>query len=58
MEFLPRINAGRIEHGKTVEILIEEDIEKAKILADGIETHNKERKELDQNITKESLVND
>tara|TARA_B100000674_G_scaffold57015_1_gene39709 strand:- start:14876 stop:16579 length:1704 start_codon:yes stop_codon:yes gene_type:complete len=54
----PRINAaGRIEHGKkAVEILIEEDIEKAKILADAIETHNQERKELDQNITKEALL--
>ena len=54
----PRINAaGRIEHGKrAVEILIEQDIEKARILADGIETYNKDRKELDQNITKEALL--
>ena len=53
----PRINAaGRIEHGKrAVEILIEKDIEKAKELAEGIETHNNERKELDQSITKEAL---
>lgn len=53
----PRINAaGRIEHGKrAVEILIEKDIEKAKELAEGIETHNNERKELDQRITKEAL---
>ena len=44
---------GRIEHGKrAVEILIEQDIEKARILVDGIETYNKDRKELDQNITK------
>ncbi|MAO71496.1 MAG: single-stranded-DNA-specific exonuclease RecJ [Flavobacteriales bacterium] len=54
----PRINAaGRIEHGKrAVEILIEQDIEKAKILAEGIENHNNDRKELDQNITKEALL--
>jgi len=53
----PRINAaGRIDHGKrAVEILIEKDTSKAKDLAEGIETHNKERKELDQNITKEAL---
>ena len=43
---------------KFVEILIEEDIEKARILADGIETYNKERKELDQNITKKLFVDD
>ena len=54
----PRINAaGRIEHGKiAVEILIEQDFEKAKILAEVIEAHNTERKELDQNITKEALL--
>ena len=54
----PRINAaGRIEHGKlAVEILIEQDFEKAKILAEGIENHNTDRKQLDQNITKEALL--
>ena len=54
----PRINAaGRIEHGKiAVEILIEQDFEKAKKLAEVIEAHNTERKELDQNITKEALL--
>ena len=53
----PRINAaGRIEHGKrAVEILIEEDTEKVKILADGIENYNLHRKELDKNITEEAL---
>ena len=53
----PRINAaGRIEHGKrAVEILIEEDTEKAKILAEGIENYNLHRKELDKNITEEAL---
>ena len=53
----PRINAaGRIEHGKrAVEILIEEDTEKVKILAEGIENYNLHRKELDKNITEEAL---
>ena len=53
----PRINAaGRIEHGKiAVQILVELDIDKARELAEVIENHNKERKELDQNITKEAL---
>jgi len=53
----PRINAaGRIEHGKiAVQILVESDIDKARELAEAIENHNKERKELDQNITKEAL---
>ena len=53
----PRINAaGRIEHGKrAVQLLIETNESKAKDFAEGIENHNKERKELDQNITKEAL---
>ena len=53
----PRINAaGRIEHGKrAVQLLIETNESKAKEFAEGIENHNKERKELDQNITKEAL---
>ena len=53
----PRINAaGRIEHGKrAVEILIEKDLTKAKQLAEGIESNNNQRKELDENITKEAL---
>ena len=53
----PRINAaGRINHGKlAVEILVENNIEKAIEFSEGIENHNIERKELDQNITKEAL---
>ena len=53
----PRINAaGRINHGKlAVEILVENNIEKAREFSEGIENHNIERKEIDQNITKEAL---
>ena len=53
----PRINAaGRIEHGKrAVQLLIETNESKAKDFAEGIENHNTERKELDQNITNEAL---
>ena len=53
----PRINAaGRMEHAKkAVEILVEEDYEKAKSFIEGIEANNKKRKELDQIITKEAL---
>ena len=53
----PRINAaGRIEHGKrAVQLLIETNERKAKDFAEGIENHNTERKELDQNITNEAL---
>ena len=53
----PRINAaGRIDHGKrAVQILVESNLDKARELSEGIENHNIERKELDQNITKEAL---
>jgi len=53
----PRINAaGRIDHGlRAVQILISTNENQAKKLAEGIENYNKERKELDQNITKEAL---
>ena len=53
----PRINAaGRIEHAKkAVEILVEEEYEKAKSLAVSIEKNNLTRRELDKNITKEAL---
>ena len=53
----PRINAaGRIDHGKrAVQILVESSLDKARELSEGIENHNIERKELDQNITKEAL---
>ena len=53
----PRINAaGRIEHAKkSVEILVEQDYDRAKLFADGIEENNKTRKDLDQSITKQAL---
>ena len=53
----PRINAaGRIEHAKkAVEILVEQDYDRAKSFADGIEENNKTRKDLDQSITKQAL---
>ena len=53
----PRINAaGRIGHAKkAVELLVEQDFDKAKVFASQIEKNNKERKELDQRITNEAL---
>ena len=53
----PRINAaGRIGHAKkAVEILVEQDFNKAKLFASKIEENNKVRKDLDQSITNEAL---
>ena len=53
----PRINAaGRIKHGNAaVELLTETNFEKALEFARDINQHNSERKELDQQITKEAL---
>ncbi|MEC7863755.1 MAG: single-stranded-DNA-specific exonuclease RecJ, partial [Bacteroidota bacterium] len=53
----PRINAaGRIEHAKkAVEILVEQDYDRAKSFAYSIEQNNKIRKDLDQKTTKEAL---
>ncbi|MCF6356547.1 MAG: single-stranded-DNA-specific exonuclease RecJ, partial [Draconibacterium sp.] len=53
----PRINAsGRIEHGKTsVQILVEEDEEKAKLIGDEIDSFNEIRKTLDRDITQDAL---
>ena len=53
----PRINAaGRIKHGNyAVELLTEMDFEAAITFAKDIENYNTERKDLDQNITKEAL---
>jgi single-stranded-DNA-specific exonuclease len=53
----PRINAaGRIEHAKkAVEILVEQDLDRAKKLASFIEENNVTRRNLDQHITKEAL---
>lgn len=54
----PRINAaGRIKHGNAaVELLTETNFEKAVRFAKAINEHNAERKELDQQITKEALL--
>lgn len=53
----PRINAaGRIEHAKkAVDILVEQDLDRAKKLASFIEENNVTRRNLDQSITKEAL---
>tara|TARA_B100000900_G_scaffold304104_1_gene262718 strand:- start:1062 stop:2753 length:1692 start_codon:yes stop_codon:yes gene_type:complete len=53
----PRINAaGRIEHGtKAVELMVQEDIEVAKVKAQEIHQYNLKRRALDQNITEEAL---
>ena len=53
----PRINAaGRIKHGNhAVELLTEFDFEQAQQFASEIEVYNAERKDLDQQITKEAL---
>lgn len=54
----PRINAaGRMEHGQhAVNLLTETDIEQATKFAAGIEKYNIDRRSLDQEITKEALV--
>ena len=53
----PRINAsGRIEHGKTsVQILVEEDEEKAVLIGKEIDSFNEIRKTLDRDITQNAL---
>jgi single-stranded-DNA-specific exonuclease len=52
----PRINAsGRVQNGaETVELLIEKDIEKARIKAKQIDTYNDTRRDLDKNTTEEA----
>ncbi len=54
----PRINAaGRMEHGRyAVALLTETDHAKAEEMAGAIERFNTERRTLDQEITKEALV--
>ncbi|MEC8682872.1 MAG: single-stranded-DNA-specific exonuclease RecJ, partial [Bacteroidota bacterium] len=54
----PRINAaGRIKHGlHAVELLTEQDYERAQEMASGIEGFNAERKDLDKVITQEALL--
>lgn len=53
----PRINAaGRIEHGaKAVALLVQENIEEARSMAQKVNKHNTKRRELDQSITQEAL---
>jgi len=53
----PRINAaGRIEHGaKAVELMVQEDIEVAKVKAQAVHQYNLKRRALDQSITEEAL---
>lgn len=54
----PRINAaGRLKHAnQAVELLVEQDLEKAQKLAASIGTINSERKNLDQLITQDALT--
>lgn len=54
----PRINAaGRIKHGNhAVALLTEFDLEQAQQFASEIEQYNSDRKQLDQQITKEALL--
>jgi single-stranded-DNA-specific exonuclease len=53
----PRINAaGRLKHGKAaVELLIADEAEAAGFNAEELNTNNKDRKELDKQITREAL---
>ena len=53
----PRINAaGRMKHGQhAVELLLEEDLSKAKETAGQIEQFNSDRRNLDSQITEEAL---
>src|SRR5690606_2159600 len=53
----PRINAaGRIRHGSyAVDLLVEEDLQKAKEKAEGVHENNTERQTLDKDITQEAL---
>jgi len=54
----PRINAaGRMKHGQhAVNLLIETNLEKAEVIAKEIEQFNLDRRNLDQEITAEALV--
>jgi len=54
----PRINAaGRMKHGlHAVELLVEQDYEKAKEFAIAIEAYNYSRREADKEITEEALL--
>ncbi|MEC8535987.1 MAG: DHHA1 domain-containing protein, partial [Bacteroidota bacterium] len=54
----PRINAaGRMKHGNyAVSLLKETDLKQAKLAAQDIETFNSNRRTLDQEITKQALI--
>jgi single-stranded-DNA-specific exonuclease len=54
----PRINAaGRMKHGNhAVELLVSEDLESALEFAGAIEIYNTDRRDLDEKITQEALV--
>lgn len=54
----PRINAaGRMEHGQhAVNLLTETDMQQARKFAQSIEKYNNDRRNLDQEITKEALA--
>jgi single-stranded-DNA-specific exonuclease len=54
----PRINAaGRMKHGKyAVRLMIQPDLEQARIQSEKINNYNISRKETDKKITKEALV--
>jgi len=53
----PRINAaGRMKHGKyAIRLMIQPDLEQARIQSEKINEYNLERKETDKNITAEAL---
>jgi single-stranded-DNA-specific exonuclease len=54
----PRVNAaGRMDDArKVVDLFVEKDPEKARIIADQLHSDNKDRKEADFNITEEALT--
>ncbi|MFM7770576.1 MAG: single-stranded-DNA-specific exonuclease RecJ, partial [Bacteroidota bacterium] len=56
--FAPRVNAaGRIYAGKrSVDLMLSEQLNLAEEIASEIETYNRERRALDENITKEALA--
>lgn len=57
-QIAPRINAaGRIKHGNNaVELLIEEDFDKAIKFSNEIDIFNKQRREIDKTITSQALI--
>lgn len=53
----PRVNAaGRMDDArKAVDLFIESDVEKSKVLAEALHSDNFDRKEVDRNITEEAM---